>query len=664
MDNILSIFGKPYTPDEDAAPRRAEDQLYEKLLDLGELRITAGDIIGDGQIHRFQIGRKQNKNGWYVLYADGVPAGAYGDWAGGTFEFVADVGRELTSFERMANANRINQAKAKRQAADEAKHKAVAGVVEAVWSAAVSGDDHPYLQRKRISAVGARIAEDGRLVVPMRNMGGELSSLQYIDDNGGKLFHAGGKAGGCFFSIGQPGNLVYLVEGFADAASVFEATGAPVVAALSANNMPVIAGMLRERYGQQLGIVVVSDNDASGTGERVAKESADKAGCRIVTVPPEYSDISDFYLAGGDVAALLAPQVAPDFLVSAADFVKQPAPIRWIIKGWLQDKAMMMLFGPSGAGKSFIAIDHACHIAAGLPEWNGCKVNGGTVVYLAGEGHHGMKARVAGWLAAHNNPELDMYISQYGVDLNTPEGYTKVTDALRAASIQPALIVVDTLHRFLHGDENSAEDAKTMIDACNGLMREFDCSVQLVHHTGVSPEAQKRARGSSAWKGALDIEICVSGETIQQTKTKDSEPMAGLHYKLVSHDVPGWLDEDGEQVTTALVQIGGEVVEVDRLHGAKQTFKTIWTATGYDLADNGLPYVSTAAIERWLTSDEGGAKTAATARRYAANAGSKAGAELIKSGYLMKYRSGFCLQDADELSSYMIMRSSLTKSKK
>ena len=48
-----------------------------------------------------------------------------------------------------------------------------------------------------------------------------------------------------------------------------------------------------------------------------------------------------------------------------------------------------------------------------------------------------------------------------------------------------------------------------MLNACNGLMKEFDCSVLLVHHTGVSEEAQHRARGSSAWRGALDVEISV-----------------------------------------------------------------------------------------------------------------------------------------------------------
>ena len=65
-----------------------------------------------------------------------------------------------------------------------------------------------------------------------------------------------------------------------------------------------------------------------------------------------------------------------------------------------------------------------------------------------------------------------------------------------------------------------------MIDACNCIQREFGCAVWLVHHTGVSEEAQHRARGSSAWKGALDNEVNIQVDkntktiTVANTKTE------------------------------------------------------------------------------------------------------------------------------------------------
>src|SRR6056297_116862 len=97
-----------------------------------------------------------------------------------------------------------------------------------------------------------------------------------------------------------------------------------------------------------------------------------------------------------------------------------------------------------------------------------------------------------------------------------------------------------------------------MLDACNAIQQEFGCSVLLVHHTGVSDEAQHRARGSSAWRGALDIEISVKPGTdstpieIIQRKSKDAEMAEIIYGELKSVTIDGWFDEDGEPVTSAV----------------------------------------------------------------------------------------------------------------
>jgi RecA-family ATPase len=57
-----------------------------------------------------------------------------------------------------------------------------------------------------------------------------------------------------------------------------------------------------------------------------------------------------------------------------------------------------MVHGASGSGKTFVVLDWLLHIATGQPEWKGHKVKQGGVVYLAGEGHNGLKGRMAAWL--------------------------------------------------------------------------------------------------------------------------------------------------------------------------------------------------------------------------------------------------------------------------
>jgi KaiC/GvpD/RAD55 family RecA-like ATPase len=336
----------------------------------------------------------------------------------------------------------------------------------------------------------------------------------------------------------------------ATAASVYEATGCTVIVAYSAGNLTAAA------QGRDGRIVIVADNDDSGTGLREATRAAESVGGRVV-MPPA-GDANDYARSGGDLAALLAPPQT-GWLIPADDFAGQPSPIRWIVKRWIQRDALHMIHGPSGSGKTFAVLDMILTAAAGLPEWCGHRVSACPVVYLAGEGHHGLRARIAGWKLARHAGHLQAWVSRAGDDLNTPGGLARVQDALRALPDQPAIIVVDTLHRFLAGDENSAQDAKTMLDACAALQAEFEAAVILVHHTGVSDEAQHRARGSSAWRGALDIEISVVPGTaekpleIVQRKSKDAELARTIYATLSSVTLP-WLDEDGEQVTTAVLQ--------------------------------------------------------------------------------------------------------------
>ena len=201
-----------------------------------------------------------------------------------------------------------------------------------------------------------------------------------------------------------------------------------------------------------------------------------------------------------------------------------------------------------------------------------------------------------------------MWVSKTGTDLNTPEGYTRVVDAIRALDQVPVLICVDTLHRFLAGDENSSVDAKTMIDACAALMREFSCSVLLVHHTGVSDEAQHRARGSSAWKGALEIEISVvpaKGDTpiqIVQRKSKDAEEAEPVYAELQSVAINGWLDEDGEPVKSAVLvaaQAPPERKKESKLDTWRHMFESAWWDSGAQIA-NGTPFVSRSALLDYL----------------------------------------------------------------
>jgi len=564
MADLSKVLGGPWAPPPEKLVAPPETQLIDAMRAAG--LEPPDEIHFDGKIHRFRSGTKGSpghgdKPGWYLVFGDGIPAGRFGCWrAGMEVTWRADVGRKLTQIEEMTHLKRLTEAKALRDAALERQHQVASETVEKIWTTAnPASSEHPYLAKKGIDVHGARITGDGRLVLPLYDQDGTLATLQYIDHEGGKLYHPGGQTGGKFWMVGsldEPGTL-FVAEGFATAATIHETTGRPVVVAYSASNLVPVTGTLREMYGVAQDIVIVADHDNSGVGQRYAEQASAKFGARMV-MPPTLGDANDYAQAGHDLAGLLMP-VKDDWLIPADDFCAQPSPISWLVKRWIQSQALVMVHGPSGGGKTFVVLDWCLRMASGIEDWAGHKVRQGNVVYLAGEGHHGLRGRVAAWKHHHQAGKLKMWLSKDGCDLNTPTGYLKVVEQVRMLKDRPSVIVVDTLHRFLQGDENSAQDAKTMLDACNALMQEFDCSVILVHHTGVSEEAQHRARGSSAWRGALDIEISIipgkddQPMQIVQRKSKDAEMAEPVFVQLHTVAIPGWRDEDDQQVTSAVV---------------------------------------------------------------------------------------------------------------
>ena len=667
MADLSQILNGPWSPPSEKRVDPPEVQLIDAIRAAG--LEPPDQVFLDGKIHRFKSGTKGTGNkggdkpGWYLVFGDGVPAGRFGCWRMG-FEspWRADVGRKLTPTEEMAHARRIAEAKALRDAELERQHEVASATVETIWNQAQAAHpDHPYLMRKGIQTHGARVTGDGRLVVPLYSDDGTLSSLQYISHDGGKLYHPGGQTGGKFWVLGtmdEPGTL-FVAEGFATAATVHEVTGRPVAISYSASNLVPVTGILREMHGATQDIVIVADHDASGVGQRYAEQASAKFGARMV-MPPILGDANDYAQAGHDLASLLLPP-SDNWLIPADDFSAQPAPISWLVKRWLQDHALIMVHGPSGGGKTFVVLDWCLRMASGTEEWIGQKVRHGNVVYLAGEGHHGLRGRIAAWKHHHRAGSLSMWLSKDGCDLNTPTGYLKVVEQIRGLPDNPKVIVVDTLHRFLAGDENSAQDAKTMLDACNSLMNEFHCSVILVHHTGVSDEAQHRARGSSAWRGALDIEISVvpgkDGQPMQlvQRKSKDAELAQPVHVELQQVTIPGWHDEDGQPVTSAVVIEANAPVAVKKegkLDGHRKTWENAWWASGAEERE-GLPYLSRSALKDKLLADGNAERT--VRNMVNPSYGDKLIGALIQSEMIEATEHGWIMIDESQASA-MLMR--------
>lgn len=260
---------------------------------LKELQAMFGQLsfipIPDGAIHRFQIpgDRAGSRNGWYVLYADGVPSGAFGSWKAGTSHTWSAKG-DFDPVEREAFRRRLEETQRQRIKAQEERHAAAAMNAAALWvKATPASNAHPYLTLKAVPHFNLKQL-GGILLVPLVNADGKLMNIQRITAQGAKRFLPGGRITGCFSLLGRIADTgsLYICEGWATGAAVHQITGRPVACAMNCGNLLPVAKALRQKY-PTLEMIIAGDDDRNtegNPGRSKANEAAAKSGA-LVTFP-------------------------------------------------------------------------------------------------------------------------------------------------------------------------------------------------------------------------------------------------------------------------------------------------------------------------------------------------------------------------------------------
>lgn len=213
-----------------------------------------------------------------------------------------------------------------------------------------SADASPYLARKGVQAHSVRVLTDGTLLVPMLTDAGVLVNVQRIaprrptaaEEARGdreKRYMPGGRKKGARTWLGDPAaqqgaRVLCLAEGYATAASAFEASGWPVAVCFDSGNLLEVAKGLPAQFPGAAFLVLTDDDAATHarTGKnpgRVAAAQAVRAlraaGARAVAVVPsghpatENADFNDMHHAQG-LAAVHAALTA-----GAAELASEPA---------------------------------------------------------------------------------------------------------------------------------------------------------------------------------------------------------------------------------------------------------------------------------------------------------------------------------------------------
>jgi phage/plasmid primase-like uncharacterized protein len=370
------------------------------------------EIIADGKIHRFgSDGKPGKKSYWYVLYPDGIAAGAYGDWREGEdnwHKWCSRAENSLSEDQRKVLRLRMEAARRAREVEIQ-KHQAdAAALAENTWeqSAQVFERCPEYLTVKGVQSHGLRVTTRkhafpctdgehrmpvgaGALVVSVRDADGKLTSLQFIDGEG-KRFLPGGRVRGCFHVIGEieGAKRIGIAEGYATAASIHEATGLPVVVAFFAGNLEPVAESLRAKYPRTQFVFGADDDHLreNNSGITKATEAAKKFG-GIVAIPDfgvargkDDTDWNDLAKAKGlevvktQIEKAIAATVPPLASSIAVELWARPlpppvltpfAPLNDLLGGGL--RGLNILAGPTGRGKTGLGLQMARATARLLP---------------------------------------------------------------------------------------------------------------------------------------------------------------------------------------------------------------------------------------------------------------------------------------------------------
>ena len=247
------------------------------------------DLQDDGKVHRYRVegDKPGSSNGWYVAHSGPVPAGVFGSWkTGEQHTWRGASSRALTVAEQADARKRMQAMQRAREAELWAVQASVRDKAALLWGRAKPAtNDHPYLQKKQVPAIGIRCLRD-KLLIPLRDSSGVLHSLQFIGPDGTKRFLSGGRIGGCYCAIGRPRNALLLCEGYATAATVFAATGEATAVAFNAGNLPAVARALRVKF-PNIKLVICADDDAQTPGNpgRTKATEAARAVGGFVAVP-------------------------------------------------------------------------------------------------------------------------------------------------------------------------------------------------------------------------------------------------------------------------------------------------------------------------------------------------------------------------------------------
>jgi putative DNA primase/helicase len=271
------------------------DEFAQAMRDHG-LVVEGDHPIMDGNKHRVPVegGKKGAVDGFYVLFADGHPAGRIINHKTGVDEKWKSKGYSLSPEQR---ANLQAEAAAnlvRRAAALVIQHEQAAARVSAQLTALQPvTEPTPYLISKGVQVHPGAFTdrEQKTTFIPAIDADNKVWSMQYIQEDGTKRFAKDTRKEGCFHAVGGLDALarapaVVIAEGYATAATLSEALEFATIAAFDSGNLIAVAKALQARFPDKLAVIAGDDDQHLVTtlGKNPGREKMEQAANAVGAV--------------------------------------------------------------------------------------------------------------------------------------------------------------------------------------------------------------------------------------------------------------------------------------------------------------------------------------------------------------------------------------------
>ena len=285
------------------------------------LQVTSLEI---GKLRRCKVEGSTEKRGWYHLHeirlANGhdLIVGSFGVWRGDSKNTmkVEITKNELNAEQRESIRKRQAEDLRNAEAARKADAERAAMAASAAWKKCTEDGDCEYLHRKGVAGHGVRYSPSGAMAIPMLDVAGKIHGLQIIRGRAPRkapgeaaaakaagqgaprklldkeFWPKGVATKGHFHLLGMAAGaaVILVAEGYATAASLFEATGLPVAVTFTAGNISPVSAALHARYKTARLLICADDDMFSEGNPGVTRASAAAMEVGGAFVVPTFAD--------------------------------------------------------------------------------------------------------------------------------------------------------------------------------------------------------------------------------------------------------------------------------------------------------------------------------------------------------------------------------------